>query len=119
MWLITFLCKKKLFSFVAFEVRFITARPCDCVLFMHYLKVISSTTAKLVQACLVPKQQNPNYFLDNCLLFYILVNHKTLICRVLSKNLIRFSLQVCLKILVRSLQSTPDNLNLQGKLKKV
>ena len=30
-----FLCKKKIFSSVAFEVRFITALPCDCVWFMH------------------------------------------------------------------------------------
>ena len=86
MQLITFLCKKKIFSSVFFE----------------FSLVISSTTTKLVQACLVPKQQNPNYLLVNCLLFYILVNHKTWICKVLSKNPIIFSLQVCLKILVRS-----------------
>ena len=30
-----FLCKKKIFSSVAFEVRFITALPCDGVWFMH------------------------------------------------------------------------------------
>ena len=30
-----FLCKRKIVSSVAFEVRFITALPCDCVWFMH------------------------------------------------------------------------------------
>ena len=30
-----FLCKKKIFRSVAFEVRFTTALPCDSVWFMH------------------------------------------------------------------------------------
>ena len=30
-----FLCKKKKFTSVALEVRFITALPCDCVWFMR------------------------------------------------------------------------------------
>ena len=46
--------QKKLFSSVAFEVRFITTLPCDCVIwFMHDWQVISSMTAKLVQACML------------------------------------------------------------------
>ena len=37
------------------------------------------------------KATKPQRLLVNCLLFYILANCKTLICKVLFKNLIRFS----------------------------